>query len=216
MHIKINAYYCPMIITKLSETKSLPELITIFIALNFIIQLSYKIGLFGNYGFWIVTLFNPIEIMLGSVELLIIYILIFSYIIKEDSLLDNLFGIISITIAPYISQLIYTGKFLIPSYAIFGIFIGLTGYCLKKFAINTKSELPLLIIIFMISPLIFGLFSSSRLDINDLPKLELETKNQVETRYIIGNFSDNFITINNNKSNIQIVKTEDAGKILIK
>lgn len=66
-----------MIIEKLKSISSITELVSVFIIINFIVQVSFKVGFLNVYGYWTISLFNPIEIMFGNLELMLIYILIF-------------------------------------------------------------------------------------------------------------------------------------------
>lgn len=205
-----------MIISKLRNTSSIPELITIFIAINFIFQVSYKIGFLGTFGFWTITLFNPIEIMFGNVEILIIYILIFSYIIGTQNTSGILYGIACVTLFPFLSNVIISGEFNIPSYCIFGIFIGLLGLVLKKYAIDTANELTMLVLIFMIAPLLYGAIYGIRFQTSSLAEMEYKTEDKIEIRYILDKFSDSFITIDKDKTNIKIIKIENSKQIKIR
>lgn len=86
-----------MIIEKIKSTSSITELVSIFITINFIVQVSFKVGFLSIYGYWTISLFNPIEIMFGNLEIMLIYVLIFSSIIYEKSLIQMMTMILCIT-----------------------------------------------------------------------------------------------------------------------
>src|SRR5690606_34350786 len=150
-----------MLIEKLSNIDSLPEMVSIFVALNFIVQISFKLGFLYNYGYWSIALFNPIEIMFGNLELLLIYILIFSYIYSEEYVIPIIIGILTVTVVPFLSAWLYGAEFGLPPFAIFGIVIGFFGIILKKKAINTELEVSTIIVLLILLPLLYGVIIAS-------------------------------------------------------
>lgn len=202
-----------MLLRKLSTINSLTEIISIFVALNFVVQVSFKLGFLYSYGHWSIALFNPIEIMFGNLEVLLIYILIFSYVYSEKLIAPIIFGIFSVTVAPFVSTWIYGGSFSLPPMSIFGIVIGILGIFLKKMAIDTKLELPTIIILLIILPLLYGLIISTNLKIDQLAEIKITEGEVVEQWFIIDKFSDSFLTINEDKNAIKIIKLDQPKAI---
>ena len=202
-----------MLIAKLSKIDSLPEMISIFVALNFVVQISFKLGFLSSYGYWSIALFNPIEIMLGNLELLLIYILIFSYIFNEDHVIPIIMGILTITVAPFLSSWLYGAGFNISPLALFGIVIGSVGIVLKKKWINTSLEMPTIVVLLIAFPLLYGLITASNLQVDKLAKIKITEGNTVEQWFIIDKFSDSFLTINSDKTAIKIIKLDQPKAI---
>jgi len=202
-----------MLIEKLSNIDSLPEMVSIFVALNFIVQISFKLGFLYNYGYWSIALFNPIEIMFGNLELLLIYILIFSYIYSEEYVIPIIIGILTVTVVPFLSAWLYGAEFGLPPFAIFGIVIGFFGIILKKKAINTELEVSTIIVLLILLPLLYGVIIASHLQINELAEIRITEGNTVEQWFIIDKFSDSFLTINKDKTAIKIIKL-DQPKVI--
>lgn len=202
-----------MLIRKLSNIDSLPEIVSIFIALNFVVQISFKLGFLYNYGYWSIALFNPIEIMFGNLELLLIYILIFSYIYSEEYVIPIIIGILTVTVVPFLSSWLYGAGFDLPPFAIFGIVIGFVGIILKKKAINTELEVSTIIVLLILLPLLYGMIIATNLQTNELAEIRITEGNTVEQWFIIDKFSDSFLTINEDKTAIKIIKLDEPKAI---
>ncbi|WP_075382529.1 hypothetical protein [Acinetobacter pittii] len=201
-----------MIIEKLKSTSSITELVSIFITINFIVQVSFKVGFLSIYGYWTISLFNPIEIMFGNLEIMLIYVLIFSSIIYEKSLIQMMTMILCITVFPYIIPMIMQ-KIFLPPLSIFGMVIGLIGIFITKVAKqNSTSEISSLTTLLIIAPLLFGAYLGNMLDIKKLAEITLNEKN-LEKWFILDKFSDNFLLINENKSKLKTIKIEDIKEI---
>ncbi|WP_326938924.1 hypothetical protein [Acinetobacter pittii] len=201
-----------MIIEKIKSTSSITELVSIFITINFIVQVSFKVGFLSIYGYWTISLFNPIEIMFGNLEIMLIYVLIFSSIIYEKSLIQMMTMILCITVFPYIIPMIMQ-KFFLPPLSIFGMVIGLIGIFITKVAKqNSTSEISSLTTLLIIAPLLFGAYLGNMLDIKKLAEITLNEKN-LEKWFILDKFSDNFLLINENKSKLKTIKIEDIKEI---
>ncbi|MCE6000298.1 hypothetical protein KWF86_08035 [Acinetobacter pittii] len=201
-----------MIIEKIKSTSSITELVSIFITINFIVQVSFKVGFLSIYGYWTISLFNPIEIMFGNLEIMLIYVLIFSSIIYEKSLIQMMTMILCITVFPYIIPMIMQ-KIFLPPLSIFGMVIGLIGIFITKVAKqNSTSEISSLTTLLIIAPLLFGAYLGNMLDIKKLAEITLNEKN-LEKWFILDKFSDNFLLINENKSKLKTIKIEDIKEI---
>ncbi|WP_288387673.1 hypothetical protein [uncultured Acinetobacter sp.] len=203
-----------MIIDKIKNINSIPEMVTLFITINFIVQTSYKYGFLSNYGNWTLSLFSPIELMFGNLELIMLYIMIFTGIIYEKAFSVIITSILSLTIYPYIGVWIYTGTFTIPVTSIFAIAIGLIGFGLKIVEKNTTQEIFLLVILLCIAPLLYGLNSSKNSSSENLALVELKEK-QIEKWYILDKFSDSFLLVNEKNNSLKIVKIEETKTIQI-
>ncbi|OTU44244.1 hypothetical protein CAT37_09405 [Acinetobacter pittii] len=201
-----------MIIEKIKSTSSITELVSIFITINFIVQVSFKVGFLSIYGYWTISLFNPIEIMFGNLEIMLIYILIFSSIIYERSLIQMMTMILCITFFPYIVPMIMQ-KIFLPPLSIFGMVIGLIGIFITKVAKqNSTSEISSLTTLLIIAPLLFGAYLGNMLDTKKLSEITLNEKN-IEKWFILDKFSDNFLLINESKSKLKTIKIEDLKEI---
>ncbi|KQE43967.1 hypothetical protein APD45_03800, partial [Acinetobacter baumannii] len=141
-----------MFLEKIKSAESIPEMITLFITFNFIIQTSYKFGFLSSYGYWTISLYNPIEIMFGNLEMILTYILVFTYVIYDKFTIGSLVGILTTFIVPFISQFIYTGIFYIPKFSYFAIAIGIFGIALKNTKNNDLLETSLFSILLCILP----------------------------------------------------------------
>ncbi|MFW1892183.1 MULTISPECIES: hypothetical protein [Acinetobacter] len=203
-----------MIIDKIKTTNSIAEMVTLFITFNFIVQTSYKFGFLSNYGNWTLSLFSPIELMFGNLELIFLYIMIFTGIIHEKAFSTIITSIISITIYPYISVLIYTGNFTIPVTSIFAIVIGIIGFILKNVEQDTTLETFLFVVLLCIAPLFYGLNSSKNLPMKNLASIELKEQ-ESENWYILDKFSDSFLLVNEKNNTLKIVKIEETKAIQI-
>lgn len=204
-----------MIIDKIKTSNSIPEMVTLFITINFIVQISYKFGFLANYGYWTLSLFSPIELMLGNLELIFIYIMIFTGIIYENAFSKILSLILSLSIYPYISVWIYTGNFAIPVLSIFAIVIGILGFFLKKVKEDSTHEIFLFVVLLSVAPLIYGAYFSKNLQVRNLALMELKEQ-ETEKWYILDKFSDSFLLVNEKNNSLKIVKIEDTKKIQIK
>lgn len=202
-----------LLMQKLNKIDSLPEMISLFIALNFVVQISFKLGFLSSYGYWSIALFNPIEIMFGNLELLLIYILIFAYIYSEKTIFSMVLGVITVTIVPFISSWIYGAGFNLPSTAIFGIVIGFFGILLKTKAINTNLEIMTIIILLIVLPHLYGLITANQLKTNQLAEITITEEDTVEQWFIIDKFSDSFLTINKDKTTLKIIKLDQPTAI---
>ncbi len=203
-----------MIIEKLKSISSITELVSVFIIINFIVQVSFKVGFLNVYGHWTISLFNPIEIMFGNLELMLIYILIFSSIIYEKSLAQMVYMVLCITILPYIIPMLLHKYYLSPL-SIYGVIIGLMGIFITKFAKqNSTSEIASLTILLIIAPLLFGIYLNNRLNTNDLSFINLKDQTS-EKWFILDKFSDSFLLINEDKSKLKIIKIEEQKSIIL-
>lgn len=203
-----------MIIDKIKNTNSIPEMVTLFITINFIVQTSYKFGFLTNYGNWTLSLFSPIELMVGNLELILLYIMIFTGIIYEEAFSAIITSILSLTIYPYISVWIYTGAFTIPVTSIFAIVIGLIGFLLKNVEQDTTHEIFLFVVLLCIAPLFYGLNSNKNSPSENLALVELKEK-ETEKWYILDKFSDSFLLVNEKNNSLKIVKIEETKRIQI-
>lgn len=203
-----------MIIDKIKNSNSIPEMVTLFITINFIVQISYKFGFLAPYGNWTLSLFSPIELMLGNLQLIFIYIMIFTGIIFEVSISKIITSILCFTIVPYISVWIYTGDFKIPVTSIFAIVIGIVGFVLKSIKHDTTLEIFLFVVLLCIVPLFYGLNSNSNSPKENLALIELKDQ-EAEKWYILDKFSDSFLLVNEKNNSLKIVKIEDTKKIQI-
>lgn len=204
-----------MLIEKLKKIDSLGEMITIFIAINFVVQISFKVGFLNHFGYWSIALFNPIEIMFGNLHLLLIYILIFSYIFSEEYVIMMIWGILAVTVIPFISAKLYGYSFDIQPLYIFGIIIGVFGILLKKLAMGTHLELSTIIILICLCPLLYGIFEAESLHTNELSQIKITKGDTVEQWFIIDKFSDSFLTLNKDKTTIKIIKLDQADVIYL-
>lgn len=204
-----------MIIDKIKTTNSIPEMVTLFITINFIVQISYKFGFLAPYGNWTLSLFSPIELMIGNLELIFFYIMIFTGIIYENAFSAILKSILFITVFPFIGVWIYTGNFTIPASSFFAIFIGLVGFVLKKVKQSSTNEIFLFVVLLCVAPMLYGVFSSLNLQKKSLAIIELKEQ-ETEKWYILDKFSDSFLLVNEKNNSLKIVKIEDAKKIQIK
>lgn len=204
-----------MLIEKLKKIDSLGEMISIFIAINFIVQISFKVGFLNHFGYWSIALFNPIEIMFGNLQLLLIYILIFSYIYSEESVITMIIGILIVTVIPFISAWLYGAGFDIQPLYIFGIIVGVFGILLKKIAIGTHLELGTIIIILCLFPLLYGVFAARSLHVDELSQIGITKGDTVEQWFIIDKFSDSFLTISKDKTTLKIIKLDQADVIYL-
>ena len=204
-----------MIIDKIKNTNSIPEMVTLFITINFIVQTSYKFGFLAPYGNWTLSLFSPIELMMGNLDLIFFYIMIFTGIIYEKAFSAILKSILWITVIPFIGIWIYTGNFTIPASSIVAIAIGIVGFFLKNVEKDSTNEIYLFVVLLCISPLIYGAYSSKSLQIKTLASIELKEQ-ETEKWYILEKFSDSFLLVNEKNNSLKIVKIEDTKKIQIK
>lgn len=201
-----------MIIDKIKNINSIPEMVTFFITINFIVQISYKFGFLTPYGNWTLSLFSPIELMIGNLELIFFYIMIFTGIIYEKAFSAILKSILFITVIPFIGVWIYTGNFTIPASSFFAIVIGIIGFFLKNVEKDSTDEIYLFVVLLCVAPLIYGAYSSKSLQMKTLTLIEL--KEQVtENWYILDKFSDSFLLVNEKNNTLKIVKIEDAKNI---
>ncbi|MCE5997381.1 MULTISPECIES: hypothetical protein [Acinetobacter calcoaceticus/baumannii complex] len=203
-----------MIIDKIKNTNSIPEMVTLFITINFIVQISYKFGFLANYGNWTLSLFSPIELMMGNLQLIFFYIMIFTGIIHEKAFLTILNTILCITVFPFISVWIYTGNFTIPASSYFAIVIGIVGFILKKVEKDSTIEIFLFVVLLCIAPMIYGFISSKNLPRQNLSLIELKEQ-ETEKWYILEKFSDSFLLVNEKNNSLKIVKIEETRKIHI-
>ena len=204
-----------MFVEKIKSTDSIPEMITLFITFNFIIQTSYKFGFLSSYGYWTISLYNPIEIMFGNLELILTYILVFTYVIYDKFTISSLIGILITFIVPFISQFIFTGIFHIPTFSYFAITIGISGIILKKIKDNDFAETSLFSILLCILPMVYGIYENHSLKVDKLTKATLNISTDKEW-YILDKFSDNLILISKDKNDLKVVKINDLKTINIK
>ncbi|MDO7534989.1 hypothetical protein Q5113_05355 [Acinetobacter pittii] len=203
-----------MIIDKIKNTNSIPEMVTLFITINFIVQTSYKFGFLAPYGNWTLSLFSPTELMFGNLELIFFYIMIFTGIIYENAFSAILKSILFITVFPFIRVWIYTGNFTIPSSSFFAIVVGLVGYFLKNVKEDSTIEIFLFVVLLCAAPLIYGAFSSLNLQKKNLAVIELKEQ-ESEKWYILEKFSDSFLLVNEKNNSLKIVKIEETKTIQI-
>ncbi|KCY45463.1 hypothetical protein J715_4366 [Acinetobacter baumannii 1571545] len=204
-----------MFLEKIKSAESIPEMITLFITFNFIIQTSYKFGFLSSYGYWTISLYNPIEIMFGNLEMILTYILVFTYVIYDKFTIGSLVGILTTFIVPFISQFIYTGIFYIPKFSYFAIAIGIFGIALKNTKNNDLLETSLFSILLCILPLVYGVYENNSLKVEKLAKATLNVKTEKEW-FILDKFSDNFLLIDKDKDDLKVVKINDLENINIK
>ncbi|MDC5394071.1 hypothetical protein OHW68_09275 [Acinetobacter baumannii] len=203
-----------MIIDKIKNTNSIPEMVTLFITINFIVQTSYKFGFLAPYGNWTMSLFSPTELMFGNLELIFFYIMIFTGIIYEKAFSAILTSILLITVIPFIGVWIITGNFTIPASSFFAIVIGILGYFLKIVEKDSTNEIFLFVVLLCAAPLIYGAFSSLNLQKKSLAVIELKEQ-ETEKWYILDKFSDSFLLVNEQNNRLKIVKIEDSNNIQI-
>ncbi|MDO7442355.1 hypothetical protein ACT44R_15580 [Acinetobacter baumannii] len=204
-----------MFLEKIKSAESIPEMITLFITFNFIIQTSYKFGFLSSYGYWTISLYNPIEIMFGNLEMILTYILVFTYVIYDKFTIGSLVGILTTFIVPFMSQFIYTGIFYIPKFSYFAIAIGIFGIALKNTKNNDLLETSLFSILLCILPLVYGVYENNSLKVEKLAKATLNVTTDKEW-FILDKFSDNFLLINKDKDDLKVVKINDLENINIK
>lgn len=203
-----------MIIDKIKNSNSIPEMVTLFITINFIVQISYKFGFLAPYGNWTLSLFSPTELMIGNLELIFFYIMIFTGIIYEKAFSAILKSILFITVIPFIGIWIITGNFTIPASSFFAIVIGILGYFLKIVEKDSTNEIFLFVVLLCAAPLIYGAFSSLNLQKKSLAIIELKEQ-ESEKWYILDKFSDSFLLVNEKNNRLKIVKIEDTKNIQI-
>lgn len=203
-----------MIIDKIKTSNTIPEMVTLFITINFIVQISYKFGFLARYGNWTLSLFSPIELMMGNLDLIFFYIMIFTGIIYEKAFSAILTSILCITVFPFVGVWIWTGNITIPSSSFFAIVVGLVGYFLKNVKNDSTSEIFLFVVLLCVAPIFYGVFSSLNLQNKSLAIIELKEQ-ETEKWYILDKFSDSFLLVNENNNSLKIVKIEDAKKIQI-
>ncbi|WP_119689278.1 hypothetical protein [Acinetobacter nosocomialis] len=204
-----------MFLEKIKSAESIPEMITLFITFNFIIQTSYKFGFLSSYGYWTISLYSPIEIMFGNLEMILTYILVFTYVIYDKFTIGSLIGIFTTFIVPFLSQFIYTGIFHIPIFSYFAIAIGVFGIALKSTKNNNLIETSLFSILLCILPLLYGFYENNSLKVEKLAKATLNVTTDNEW-FILDKFSDNFLLINKDKDDLKVVKINDLKNINIK
>ncbi|EXR39218.1 MULTISPECIES: hypothetical protein [Acinetobacter calcoaceticus/baumannii complex] len=210
-----------MLYEKLKDL-SLPEGITIFTAATFILGLSYKFGFYFT-GFtdaiWLIKYFSILEIMLGTINIFLIYLVALMVI-------ERLIGNSSIFVAiVWGSILLFV--FSIPAWIRAGVFpfeLFLTisfSFIAMVFLVKgtNKSKVTALTCLLIFIPIMIGANESRNLrKENKIPLAIIKDSDLCfEEWRLIDKFSDKAILINfknKNQNEYKIVDIKDINKIL--
>lgn len=89
------------------------------------------------------------------------------------------------------------------------------GIFITKFAKqNSTSEIASLTILLIIAPLLFGIYLSNRLNTKELSFINLKDQTS-EKWFILDKFSDSFLLINEDKTELKIIKIEEQKSIIL-
>lgn len=212
-----------MLYEKLKDL-SLPEGITIFTAATFILGISYKFGFYFT-GFtdaiWLIKYFSVLEIMLGTINIFLIYLV--TLMIIERSI-----GNRSISRA-IVGGLLFLFLFNIPAWLRTGTFpfeIFLTisfSYIAMVFLIKgaNKSKVTALTCLLIFIPIMIGANESRSLRTENRIPLAIIKDSDLcfEEWRLIDKFSDKAILMNfknKNQNEYKIVDIKDISKIISK